>query len=442
MMTQPLSEQGQFQEQFQNQLQRLYTQILEADKLRPVRTKAWDHFLELGLPTRKSEAFRYLKLHHLFSHSYDLPKPKAVLPEAIAPYIFPECSSSVLVFVNGYFNLSLSRLDGLPKRVVVSNLQEAMKTYGAFLHNQWARSLKEETDPFAALNAAMHPEGGFLYLPPKTVVEVPVQILHVIDMPGESGLALPRLHLFAGSQSQISLYTSQAILFGNSYFVNAAIECAIEEDSHVRYIQTAFDEPEDAWHFEAFRGNLKRNSTLKTVSITDGGPGVRFDYRVALSGSNAEALLNGAWFLKGKAESHTHVIMDHQAPACRSMQLYKGVLDESSHSSFEGKILVRQAAQKTEAFQTNHNLLLSDNAAAESKPNLEIFADDVKASHGATIGQLDKDQLFYMKTRGFSLKEAQNILVQGFCKEVIDQVSLPSLFNTINQRTESYLGKA
>jgi Fe-S cluster assembly protein SufD len=347
----------------------------------------------------------------------------------------------VLVFVNGHFSFPLSRTAALPKKLVLSNLKDAMKNYGSFLNNQWAKSIKEETDPFAALNAAMHQEGAFIYLPPKTIVEAPLQILHVVDMGDEPMLAMPRLHLFAGSQSQINLYSNQAILSGNSYFINAAVECSIEEEAHVKYIQAAFEEPADAWHFDAFRATLKRNSTLKTISATDGGPGLRFDYRVALAGENAEAMLNGTWLLGGKAEAHTHVIMDHQSPYCRSMQLYKGVLNDFSHSSFEGKILVRQAAQKTEAFQLNNNLLLSDRAAADSKPNLEIFADDVKASHGATVGQLDKEQLFYMKTRGFSLHEAQNILVKGFCKEVVDMIPLHSLASNINQRMERYLSK-
>ena len=139
--------------------------------------------------------------------------------------------------------------------------------------------------------------------------------------------------------------------------MNTAVDCVIEEEAHVHYTQIALDEPSKAWHFDAFRATLKRNSTLKTVSMTEGGPTVRFDYRVALIGENAEASLNGVWLLNQNHEVHTHVIVDHQAPNCRSMQLYKGILNDFSHSSFEGKILVRQLAQKTEAFQLNNNLL-------------------------------------------------------------------------------------
>jgi Fe-S cluster assembly protein SufD len=323
--------------------------------------------------------------------------------------------------------------------MIIVGLKEAMKTYGTFLTNQWGRSLKEEMDPVAALNGALHSEGAFIYVPPKTVIEAPVQILHLVHTDNEAMLLCPRVHLFLGPQSELHLYSNQGIISEMQGFVNSVVECAIEEEAHLVYTQMAFDEPGEVWHFDAFRANLKRNSTLKTICATAGGPSTRFDYRVALTGENGEAQLNGAWMLNKKNEAHIHVVVDHQAPYCRSMQLYKGVNNEFSHSSFEGKILVRQPAQKTEAFQLNNNLLLSDYAIADSKPNLEIFADDVKASHGATVGQLDNEQLFYMKARGFSLREAQNLLVAGFCKEVTDQIELPSLAKNLNYRMDQYL---
>ena len=416
-----------------------YGQMESSDALLKVKNKAWDHFLELGLPTRKSEVFRYIKVRSLFSHSYVVSKEMPVTDEEIEAHLFPECKNSALVFVNGHFQPKLSRLSALPKRSVILPLNDAIKTYGAFLNNQWAKSLKEETDSFAALNAALHRNGAFVYLPPKTIIETPVQILNIIKTGGEPMLIMPRLHLFSGSQSQIDLHSTQAILNGGGYCFNMAADFSIEDESHVRYTQTVLNVPSDVWHFDALRANLKRNSTLKSIQVTDGCATVRNDYRVALAGENAEALLNGVWMLAEKRESHTHVLMDHQAPNCRSMQLFKGVLNDVSQSSFEGKILVRQPAQKTEAFQLNHNLLLNDKANAQSKPNLEIFADDVKASHGATMGQLDREQLFYMKTRGFEDADAKNMLVYGFCKEVIDMIPLPSLLQKITASAQLYI---
>lgn len=435
-----MTEQREGSEAFQAFLWSLYGQIEPDDPLQKVRAKAWDHFLEIGLPHRRSEVYRYVPLRSFFATNYEPSQTSDVKAEAVAPFILPECRRSVLVFVNGQFNSELSQLEALPKRMVVQLLSDAMRTYGNFLNNQWAKSLKEETDPFAAMNAALHLDGLFLYLPPKTIVEAPVQLLHVIDTGSKPMFLIPRVQVFAGSQSEITLISTQATLSGDKYAFNLVSDIAIEEDAHVRYTQAAQQIKSSTWHFDALRCTLKRNATLKTVNATDGATTVRFDYNVALTGENAEAFLNGVWMLKGKNESHTHVLVDHQAPLCRSMQLFKGVLSDTSHSSFEGKILVRQAAQKTEAFQLNNNLLLSDYATADSKPNLEIFADDVKASHGSTVGQLDEEQVFYMKTRGFSEAAAKNLLVHGFCQEVIDMIPVASLQNQLRQQAHAYLG--
>ena len=395
-------------------------------------------FLSLGCPRVAVKFSGTSNLRTLYDKALSLPSPQN-LSASFEPYVLPECRAGLIVFVNGEFQPALSRTENLPKKAVILPMTEALKTYGAFIQNQWAREIKEEMDPFAILNAALHRAGVFLYLPPKTIVEQPIQILHILDTQSKPLLMLPRLHLFAGAQSEIRLYATQAILSGAGYCYNGVVDFSIEEDSHVHYIQTAFEQPPGAWNLDAVRCQLKRNSTLTTVAATTGGPTVRYDYRVALTGENGEARLNGIWMLGEKNEAHTHVLVDHQAPHCRSFQLFKGALCDYSHSSFEGKILVRQEAQKTDAFQLNNNLLLSDRAAADSKPNLEIFADDVKASHGATMGQLDKEQLFYMKTRGFSDNQAKNLLVKGFCEEVIAKIELDSLRKRITTISENFV---
>lgn len=439
MMTQPRLESDPFFEM----LESFYKAIWDSDSLQKVRAKAWDHFLELGLPSRNFEAFRYIRLRNLYARSFVLSKATNISKEAFSAYIYPECKQSVLVFVNGHFQPSLSNTEALPSRLAILPLTEAMRTYGSFLNNQWAKGIKEETDPFAILNAALHKDAAFIYLPPKSIVEAPLQILNVVDAQDMPMMIMPRLQVFAGAQSQIDILSTQAHISGDNYFINQAADFSVEESSRVRYTQIACeDNPQGFWQFDATRATLKRDSSFKTVCITDGKETIRFDYRASLAGENAEALLNGVWMLSDKREAHTHVLMEHQAPFCRSMQLYKGVLNDISRSSFEGKILVRQAAQKTEAFQLNNNLLLSDHSHADSKPNLEIFADDVKASHGATVGQLDPEQLFYMKTRGFSTTEAKNFLVYSFCKEVIDLIGVPSVSQEIIERAQKYLTKS
>lgn len=434
-----MAEPGLEQETFKDLLEHFRAQANAHDSLEKVRQKAWQHFLTLGLPSRKNEVYRYIKLRQLFAQPFCLPDEKMVLSEDIQSWIYPECRNSILVFVNGRFAPQLSNLSALPPKVVVSSLQEAMQTYGSFLNNYWTKSLKEEQDPFAALNGALHGEGVFLFLPPKSVIEAPIQILHVIDQDDQIQMLTPRLQMFVGPHSELRLIGTQKNLGSSAYFVNQVSEFVIDEGAHVHYTQVLCDEQPLSWHLDAVRATLKRDSTFKTVCVTAGSATVRTDYRIALTGENCEALLNGVCMLSDKRESHTHIFMEHQAPNCRSYQLFKSVLNDFSRSSFEGKIMVRQAAQKTEAFQLNNNLILNDHAHADSKPNLEIFADDVKASHGATIGQLDVDQLFYMKTRGFCDATAKNLLIYGFCEQVIEMIPVASLQEEISAKARNYL---
>lgn len=393
------------------------------DPLLPLRKKAWDHFLHLGLPSRQNDLYRYIKLRQL----YNSPLQFASVPTVnIDEFILPECQNSVIVFVNGAYQHSLSRISSLPQKLVIVSLDQALRTYGTLLNNSFAKMLREENDPFAALNGALHPQGLFIYVPPKVVIEQPIQLLHFISTE-QSALLMPRVHLFAGSQSEIRLVATQEYGSQTKVCTNQVIEMALEEDAKVRYTKVLGREPSDSWNFDALRATLKRNSNLNTVQVTKGSATVRQDARVILTGENAEAMLNGIWMLEGNREAHTNILIDHQAPHCRSFQHFKGVLGGTSRSSFEGKIMVRKEAQKTEAFQKNPNLLLSERAHADSAPNLEIFADDVKASHGATVGQLDQEQMFYMKTRGILAEEAKRLLVNGFCQEILDLVDLPSL---------------
>lgn len=425
---------------FQAELTRHYAQMAPGSAMQKYHASAWERFLQIGLPAYKQEAYRYLNLRSLFTQQYILSKASAFSAETIASYVYPECKNSLLVIVNGHYRPDLSNTTALGKKNILLPIHEATRTYNSLLQNQWTRWIKEETDPFALLNGALHQEGLFLYIPPKTVVDVPIQILHLIDTPDQ--LVTPRVHLFLGAHSQATLLATLAPLSGEAYCLNQVVEIAIEEGASLKYIETNSKEiPSKAWHFEAVRATLKRDSAFETVCVTEGSSSVRHDYRVALTGENAEVKLNGIWMLSENREAHTHILVDHQAPHCRSMQFFKGALDDFSKSSFEGKIFVRQAAQKTEAFQLNNNLLLNDRAQAYSKPNLEIFADDVKASHGATVGQLNEEQLFYLKTRGFSIRDAKSLLTYSFCKEVIDLIPVSSIREQATERAKVWLSE-
>lgn len=412
-------------ETFHRQLKQLFLSQDEQDGLAPFRKRAWDHFEELGLPTVKTETFQYLRLRRLFDKQFQLACSYSLSKQEIAGYILPPCARSCAVFVNGQLDLRLSSFEGLPKKVVAICLQEAFRSFGSFINNQVARFLREEMDPFAALNAAFQRQALFFYVPPNTVIETPIQILHLLD--GQNALYSPRSEFFFGALSEAQVIRTVVRLNGAGGFLNDASHFAIEEGAKITYSRVICPSSSSLWHFDATRTTLKKDSSFKSYIVQEGAEAYRDDYRISLIGPNAEVYLGGVWMLKNKAESHTHVYMDHQSPHCRSMQLFKGILDDSSRSSFEGKIYIHKAAQKTQAFQLNHNLLLSDAAQSDSKPNLEIFADDVKASHGATVGQLDPEHLFYLSTRGLNLNMAKHVLIQGFCHEVIDQIPVAAL---------------
>ncbi len=424
---------------FQDSLEKIFSEKNVNEAEQPFKHKFWEQFLKLGIPSQKWEVFRYLKLKNLYTTPYTVAPVCDVAPQTLSPHILPECTDTLIVFVNGIYHPQLSNLIGLPNKVVICSIEEAQKTYGSFLTNQWKKILKEETDPFVSLNCALHDNGIFIYLPPKTVLNSPIQILHVTSVGETPAIISPHIQVFVGANSEMTLASTQTVQSSKGILTNGFVSFSIEDDSHVKYIQSVMDQPSESWFLESVRTTLKRNSTFTSICATNGSAGTRHDYRVQLNGENGDAHLNGLWMLNNKREAHTHILMEHKAPHCQSMQLFKSVLNDTSRSSFEGKIFVESEAQKTDAFQLNNNLLLTDYAQAFSKPNLEIFADDVKASHGSTFGPLSTEELFYLKTRGFSDSQAKNLLVFGFCKEVIDKITIPTLRDQLTHYAKNFL---
>ena len=367
-------------------LEPLWADLIDLkDPLMGIRQKYWDRFQEIGLPRPKQEAFQYLSKPFLFPN---LAERKKICLNVAAD----------LAFVDGFFEET-----SIPKPLVCLPLETAMRSYGLFLQNRLVKLLHEEGDPFAALNGAFQGRGAFLYVPPKCKAA-----LHLVQVFTGHEFASPRLHIYLGRGSQLHLtQTSQ----GTSGFCNSALDFVLDEGA-----QCTFLDHSDG-HFQAIRTTIKRDAKCKIIVL---GNKLRTSIKAQLAEENSEAELLGLARLTGENESHIHALIEHVAPHTRSKQHFKSVLKERSRFSFEGKIYVRPAAQKTEAYQLNNNLILSDEASANAKPNLEIFADDVKASHGATVGQLDEEQLFYLRSRGLNLEQAREWLVAGFCQEILD----------------------
>ncbi len=401
----------------QTLLESFYEAMQEADGLTKVRAKSWARFCEGGLP----EKIRYLPLKSLYAQKVELPTGCAISPEAVKRACL---SDSYLVFADGQLLPELSQMGG----AAALPLSQAGSAYGTFLANRTSRLLKGESDPFSLLNGALHGDGAFLYLPSGTRMKEPLHLIHFVS---EGALASPRLHLYAGPGVEIELISS--LVSPSPFWMNGLIDLAVEENAYVKL--THLTDTPAATLFNSVRATQKRDSRLEIAVADRGGRSSRHDIRVSLLEENSDVRLSGAFCLSDSRAAHADILVEHLAPHCTSAQLFKTLLADVARSSFVGKIWVGKEAQKTDAFQLNNNLLLSDRAIAYSEPNLEIFADDVKASHGSTTGQLGEEELFYLTSRGVATKVAKQLLVRGFIGEVAARLA-PSCRQSLNQWAE------
>lgn len=412
---------------FLQNVQRCYESSLNNDLLNPFRIKAWERFLHLGLPKRKSEDYHSM-LFDLYQSEYLLASKKKIEKKRIESFILPECQHSYIVFLDGHFDPELSDVSAYGKSAVLLSLKDAMRSYGIFLQNRLSKSIQEEKDPFACLNGALYSEGAFFYLSPGQKVKAPLQVLHLITQ--TPALFTPRMQIFLSEDSSLCSASTFGVLCENKpFFYNYLLDVSLENQSdfnHTSY-QGGLGE---GMLFEALRATLKSKSTLKTVSLT-AAEKVRQDYKIFLLEEEAKAVLKGISLLKKNDFSQVKIEARHLAPNCLSDQMFKGILEDQSRHYFEGKIYVDPIAQKTEAYQLNKNLLLSEEAFSSSKPNLEILADDVKASHGMTASALDLKELFYLQSRGISFRQAKALLIEGYCQEIADHCPINSLKNQI-----------
>ncbi len=402
-----------------------------------IRQKAWDRFMQLGPAEKKDPGYQYFPLSRFYQETY-APSDSAEIPEEqLTAIIHPECRHSYVTFLNGRYSPELSDITALPSEVIVLRLRDALNQYGTFLQGRLSRTIKEEIDPFATLNIALIKTGLFIYVPPKVVVDTPIQCIHLISS-DRPVVVNPRIHFFLGKESKVKWIYDHTCLKDFEYFSNGVIDIACEEGAS--FEQYGVLNPcHQGWNLEATRVTLKRDAKFKSLTTTPGTKSVRQDFRISLMGENASCDLKGVCALSENRQAHVNVLVDHQAPHCHSSQLFKNILGGTSKASFEGKILVQPEAQKTEAYQLNSTLLISDHAVANSKPNLEIFADDVKASHGATVTQVNPEHLLYLKSRGIGQEVAKKLLVAGFSLDILQDVPFASVRERMQQLIEKHL---
>ncbi len=401
-----------------------------------LRKEAAARLETLKLPTVRDEDWRFANLKDLRTFSFvpatELP---AVTAEAIAAFLLPEAGTSRLVFVNGLYAPHLSNVSGLPTGVSVTSLQDAESPGSGAQAERVERYLGRiaGNGAFPSLNSALAADGALVLVQRQTAVAAPIHLLFV-GVAGERPLAVsPRVLVVAEAGASLTLVEDYVTLGEGTVFTNAVTELAIAEDATVTHVRLQ-RESREAFHIARSVAQLANAATYHQDAVTLGGRFSRFEPVIVQDGEGMDTMLNGLLFIGKDQLGDVHSTIDHAKPQGKSRQVQKCVIDANGRGIFNGKILVRQGAQATNSSQQNRNLLLSEKAKIDTKPQLEIFADDVRCAHGATVGQLDPEEVFYLVSRGLSSRAARNLLTYAFAAEVIERIPLASLRDALSTR--------
>jgi Fe-S cluster assembly protein SufD len=413
-----------------------------------LRESAMDRFEELGFPSVKEEEWKYTNVTPIARIDF---KPLASTEtaaggsetEALASFGSVEAEGSQLVFVNGILRNELSSVTALPEEVTVIDLSAAIadQRFAEITRKHLGRQADYVANGLVALNTAFISRGAFINIPRGVVVSAPINLLFITD--GSQAAIFPRVLVVAGENSSASVIENYVSTRDTQYFTNAVVELALASGARIEHYKVQRESTE-AFHVATTMADLGPNATYDSTTITFGAALSRHDIAVTMDHEGAECWVDGLYLVTANQHTDTHSVIDHKKPHCTSHQLYKGILDGKSRAVFNGKIFVRHDAQKTDAMQTNKNLLLSNEARVDTKPQLEILADDVKCAHGAAVGQIDEDELFYLETRGIHHDLARNLLTYGFAEEVIGKIKIDSIraqldeavLNRLNARLE------
>jgi len=398
--------------------------------VRDLRPRAIERFAELGFPTTGQEEWRFTSVKPIAETTFSraLPGQSTVDPARLAPHTF--AVGHRLVFVDGCFAPELSRLGALPEGVVVGSLAEALATEPELLAAHLARHARFEEHPFVALNSAFFTDGAAVILGRGQIVAEPLHLLHVAT--GKPVVTWPRNLIVAGEASQLTVVETFVALDEGAYFTCPVTEIVAGPSAVVDHYRVQ-KESVEAFHMATLQIHLGRAANVFSHSISTGGALVRNDVNAVLGGEGAECTLNGLYVLRGTQFLDNHMRVDHASPHCNSFELFKGILDEKSRAVFNGRIHVAEGAQKTDARQSSRNLLLSKEALINANPQLEIYADDVKCTHGSTVGQLDEDAIFYLRSRGIGAEAARSILTYAFASDIVERIQVEPVRNELTE---------
>ncbi len=396
-----------------------------------VRRRAMERFAELGFPSIRQEEWRFTNVAPISRREFHRPEvgAAAAAGHLVEPWLF-ESARARLVFVDGRLHPELSETSALPEGTVLGGLGDAMLERPELIEEHLARHAAFDEQPFVALNTAYMADGAFLHLPKGAVMEEPIHLLYLstgaTDAEGRPAVTFPRSLVVLDEASQATVVETFAGPEGAEYFTCPVTEVVCGDGSVLDHYKMQ-QESTAAYHMASFQLYQGRSSSYALHSISLGGALVRNDVNTLLDGEGSDSVLNGLYMVRGSQFVDHHMRVEHAKPHCHSFELFKGILEGRSRAVFNGLIHVHRGAQKTDAKQSNQNLLLSEQALVNSNPQLLIFADDVKCTHGSTVGQLDDDAVFYLRSRGIGKEAARSLLVYAFASDIVGRIKVPEL---------------
>jgi Fe-S cluster assembly protein SufD len=394
-----------------------------------LREGAFGRFEELGFPTTDEEDWKYTNVAPIARKAF---RPAAggkveLGSDAVERFVSAEARRSRLVFVNGAYSPGHSSLEAIPSEVTVEELGAALAgEHGEVLWNHLGRLSGEGDDAFDALNTAFLGGGALLHIPKGVVVESPVQLLFLTASGEEESATFPRVLVVAERDSRLDIIETYASAGDAEYFTDAAVEVFVGEGARVTHYKVQ-DESGGAYHVASTRAEVSKDAVYDLTTVTLGARLSRHEIEVTLTSPGAGCHVDGLYIVGDGQHADTHSLIDHREPNGASRQNYKGILDGKSRAVFNGRVYVHEGASGTDAQQSNKNLLLSADARVDTKPQLEIYNDDVKCAHGATVGQLEEEELFYLLSRGLHPDLARNLLTYGFAEEIVEKVKFQSI---------------
>ena len=393
--------------------------------LEPIRRAAIARFGELGFPTTKDEDWRFTSVAPIAKTAFTRPGDGQADPgpRALDPFVFSGLECCRLVFVNGRYSAALSSIGSLPVGVKVGSLAWALAAGRDVLERHLTQYAAFHEEAFCALNTAFMEDGAFVVLPRGTVLETPIHLLYVSTETAEPLIIHPRNLIVAEEDSQATVVEDYVSLGDGVAFSNAVTEVMVGQNGVLSH---TLIERENArsYNVSTLRIQQGRTSSVASHSVLLGGALVRNNVHPVMAGEGCDCLINGLFLARGRQHMDNYMKVEHASPHCGSRQFYHGILDGQSRGVFHGRIIVHKDAQKTDAKQTNRNLLLSEDAQMDTKPQLEIYADDVKCTHGATIGQINEDSVFYLRSRGIGRDAARALLLLAFAEECLERMKI------------------